>query len=263
VTRRAARFLTRLYPTGWRARYGEEFQTFLESRRVLFREILNILGSALSERLAGFLTIVLYACPATVAAGGAIYLTASGAPVVQAFEAHRALWLCWAIIEASALAIAAAGVVAVAPAVFRILRKPSRKVLWELAWVVGAGLLLVMWLSLMWLADDADNERSAVAMFMAFGLGMFAESVARFLKYVIAHSDLSQSLGRAKLAVLAMAESILVVTVTAGGCGLLSKPSAHGLPLWPYVFWIVVASSLVFSAAPGIRSARRLRSDAQ
>jgi hypothetical protein len=81
VTRRAARFLTRLYPPRWRARYGEEFQTFLESRRVLFLEILNILGSALSERLAGFLTIVLYACPAMLAGAGAIYLTASGISV--------------------------------------------------------------------------------------------------------------------------------------------------------------------------------------
>lgn len=52
---RAARFLTRLYPPAWRARFGEEFQTFLESRRVSAWETLNIASRAVAEQVVSHL----------------------------------------------------------------------------------------------------------------------------------------------------------------------------------------------------------------
>jgi hypothetical protein len=82
-------------------------------------------------------------------------------------------------------------------------------------------------------------------------LGTVVQSVADFFKYVIAHSELSQSLGRVKLAVLEMAASIVVVTITAGAWTLFARTY-----LGPYV-WIAVAVGMAFSAAPAIRSARR------
>jgi hypothetical protein len=256
MTRRTARFLTRLYPPAWRARYGEEFQTFLESRRVRPLEVLDAIASALSERLAGSLTIMLYACLATFAAGGALYLTTSGAPLVQIIDTHRALWLGWALIEAGSLALAAAGVVAVTPVLFRTLRKPSREVLWKLVWPVGAGLMLALWLLVVWLTGAAEKGLP-VAWVTLLGLGTFVEKSAGFLRYVIAHSGLPQSLGRAKLATLAMAASIVVTTIMAAGWGLAAN--IYTVFGWgPFVYWSVVLTVLCEAVISGVLSARRL-----
>ena len=46
---RRARLLTRLYPRGWRQRYGKEFQAFLEAERAGLRGSCNIVWSALCE----------------------------------------------------------------------------------------------------------------------------------------------------------------------------------------------------------------------
>jgi hypothetical protein len=43
--------LVRLYPRDWRARYGEEFEALLLENGRGFRVILNVLGSALHERV--------------------------------------------------------------------------------------------------------------------------------------------------------------------------------------------------------------------
>jgi hypothetical protein len=51
VNPRLARLLTRLYPRAWKARYGTEFEAFLESGRGDLRTLANVVCSALSERL--------------------------------------------------------------------------------------------------------------------------------------------------------------------------------------------------------------------
>jgi hypothetical protein len=51
VTPRVARWLVRLYPRDWRARYGKEFEALLEDGSDDFRTIVNVLRSALGERV--------------------------------------------------------------------------------------------------------------------------------------------------------------------------------------------------------------------
>ena len=52
---RLAHFLVRLYPRGWRERYGEEFEELLASRRGKPQDPVNVVLSALRERvIAGF-----------------------------------------------------------------------------------------------------------------------------------------------------------------------------------------------------------------
>lgn len=49
--RRWMRFIARLYPPGWRARYGDEFDALLEDVRPGCRELLNVLRGALAMQL--------------------------------------------------------------------------------------------------------------------------------------------------------------------------------------------------------------------
>jgi hypothetical protein len=51
MNRVAARLLTRLYPRAWRERYGEEFEAFLQDSHGGLRTSVNVLWSALSERI--------------------------------------------------------------------------------------------------------------------------------------------------------------------------------------------------------------------
>jgi len=227
VTRRAARFLTRLYPPRWRVRYGEEFQTFLESRRVRPVDVLTTIGSALSERAAGSLTTLLYACLAIIAPGGAWHMTTSGAPLARIIETHRAFWLSWAMIEAGSLAALAAGAVAVAPVLSRILRDRRRDVVRKLVWPVAAGLLLVLILVPCAILPgwESPEARAAPALVV---VGVFVDQAALFLTYVIAHSKLSRSLGRVKRSVLAMASWIVVASIIAGAWGSTIHSSPRG-----------------------------------
>jgi hypothetical protein len=103
VTRRSARFLTRLYPPAWRARFAAEFQTFLESRRVSPRETLDIAGRAVMERVsegwqAALLVTAFLGIP-MFAGCCALYLGAGR------HAAWPVLWLCWGAIEAAAVAV--------------------------------------------------------------------------------------------------------------------------------------------------------------
>jgi len=52
MTAGLARWLVRLYPRDWRARYGEEFEALLQDSSGGFRVSVNVLWSALSERVA-------------------------------------------------------------------------------------------------------------------------------------------------------------------------------------------------------------------
>ena len=52
MTARLARWLVRLYPRDWRERYGEEFEALLQDGSGGFRSLVNVLWSALCERVA-------------------------------------------------------------------------------------------------------------------------------------------------------------------------------------------------------------------
>jgi hypothetical protein len=51
MKRAVAHLLTRLYPRGWRERYGEEFEALLQDGRGDLRTSANVLWSALRERI--------------------------------------------------------------------------------------------------------------------------------------------------------------------------------------------------------------------
>jgi hypothetical protein len=102
VSPRGARFLTRLYPATWRARYAAEFQTFLQSRHISALEALSIAGFALAERtrekwqtekpVIPFVSVV------AVTSSVSYYLGLSQAR-------HPALWFCWAAAVLTAAAV--------------------------------------------------------------------------------------------------------------------------------------------------------------
>ncbi len=284
MTRRAARFLTGLYPSEWRARYGEEFQTFLESRRVSPAEALKTVASALSERfleanivinLQRSLTIMGYACLATIAAGGALYLAVDDTSLAHAIQTHRALWVCWAVIEAGSLALLAAGIAIAAPVLFAILRERRLDMLRRIALPLGAAAILLLWIAgvfacthwppLPWTVFNPPGApprqiRWILAAVTLALLGWLFESAAAALKHVIAHCEFSQSVGRIKLAMLALAASILVMTIMAAGWGLLANYYTRDafVGAGTYVYWSVVLSVLLAASASAIQSARRL-----
>ncbi len=52
MTARLARWLVSLYPHGWRARYGEEFEALLQDGPAGLPALVNVLWSALRQRVA-------------------------------------------------------------------------------------------------------------------------------------------------------------------------------------------------------------------
>jgi hypothetical protein len=68
MTPRLARWLVRLYPRDWRERYGEEFDALLQDGSGGFRAVVNVLRSALSERVvpAATLGVVMHQYPNSV-----------------------------------------------------------------------------------------------------------------------------------------------------------------------------------------------------
>ncbi len=57
MTPRFARWLVRLYPLDWRERYGEEFEALLQDGPGGFRALVNVLCSALRERIVTPMTL--------------------------------------------------------------------------------------------------------------------------------------------------------------------------------------------------------------
>src|SRR5579872_6204890 len=93
------RRLTGLYPLEWRSRYGEEFQSFLETHPSNLRTILNVIGWAVYERLLSLrkskmdrrqlsLTSMLYAYLGAIAAGINFYWTVDDTPLAVAMHNH-------------------------------------------------------------------------------------------------------------------------------------------------------------------------------
>jgi hypothetical protein len=57
MTPRFARWLVRLYPRDWRERYAEEFEALLQESPGEFRALVNVLCSALRERVVTPITL--------------------------------------------------------------------------------------------------------------------------------------------------------------------------------------------------------------
>ena len=83
------RALTGLYPRGWRARYGEEFEAFLETQRLTPMMVIDVVLGALDARLHGDRTISDAALPWRTPRGLVVAL----ASLVVVDVALRVFWL--------------------------------------------------------------------------------------------------------------------------------------------------------------------------
>jgi len=130
---RVVKLLIRLYPSGWRARYGEEFRTLLDEQPATLGGLTNIIICSFYERarllkvnlvkeVKSSITLILFAGMATLAAGANFYFTVDDAPLAAAIQAHTPLAACWLVMAAgSVLAIAGLAVACV-------------PVLWSMVW---------------------------------------------------------------------------------------------------------------------------------
>jgi hypothetical protein len=94
--------LVSLYPQEWRTRYGEEFQSFLETHPSNLRAVLNVIGGAMHERVLSSgrfkmdrrqnsLALMLYAYLGAIVAGINFYWTVDDTPLAAAMHNYSAL----------------------------------------------------------------------------------------------------------------------------------------------------------------------------
>ncbi len=104
MNRHLAKFLTRLYPPDWRARYGAEFQTFLESRTVPVKEIFNVVSRAAIEHVLEDLRYAPILIVFALALTGSLYL-GIGHTLGDGLSHYPALSCAWLTLEAASLGL--------------------------------------------------------------------------------------------------------------------------------------------------------------
>jgi hypothetical protein len=162
MNKRIAHSLTGLYPRAWRARYGVEFQAFLESCPSNVRALCDVVGWAIYERLCyvgGFnmspaqrsLALMAYAWLAAVAAGANFYWTVADTPMATVMHSRPALFAIWKLIRVGALLAFAAVVVVGLPASAAVARAalPARRwgVVGRLAVPLIAAVVTLLWMA--------------------------------------------------------------------------------------------------------------------
>jgi hypothetical protein len=116
---RLVRQLVNFYPQEWRTRYGEEFQSFLETHPANLQTVLNIIGGAMHERVLSLrrfkmdrrqnsLTLMLYASLGALAAGINFYWTVDDTPLAATMHNYSALFTSWNLVRAGSLLALAA-----------------------------------------------------------------------------------------------------------------------------------------------------------
>ncbi len=264
MNRRTAGWLIRLYPPAWRARYGEEFFAFLEARSVMSRELPNVVGCALYERVRWFgvykmsqlqysLVLMVYAYLAAIAAGVNLYWTVDDTPLVDAMRAHPALFACWNLVAAGSLVALAAVVALALPALWAMIRfarmTRRRDILARLAFPPCAAALILTWIiavtmktgwaPLFWdvMGQPAARWALSSVTLMLFVVGILGSAIS--LRQAIQRSALSEQqlklFGRAvwirplplaKIPALVLAGSIVMMVVGVTGWGLLADQYA-------------------------------------
>jgi len=259
-----AGWLIRLYPPAWRARYGEEFLAFLEARSVTSRELPNVVGCALYERVRWFgvykmsqlqysLVLMVYAYLAAIAAGVNLYWTVDDTPLVDAIRAHPALFACWNLVAAGSLVALAAVVALALPALWAMIRfarmTRRRDILARLAFPPCAAALILTWIiavtmktgwaPLFWdvMGQPAARWALSSVTLMLFVVGILGSAIS--LRQAIQRSALSEQqlklFGRAvwirplplaKIPALVLAGSIVMMVVGVTGWGLLADQYA-------------------------------------
>lgn len=121
MNRRVARYLTALYPQGWRQRYQSEFAALLEDHPSNMRSMVNVAAWAIYERFRSLgdmtmdarqnsLTFATFAGLAAFAAGVNFYWTVDDTPLAAAMHNHGALLSSWTLVQAGALALVMAAI---------------------------------------------------------------------------------------------------------------------------------------------------------
>ncbi len=121
--------LMRLYPAWWRQRYAAEFSAFLRERKGSALDVLNIIGSAMRERMfhkgkgdinkseqsSGRFVLAFIAM---LAGGINLVMTVDDSPLIDTMRASTGMSLAWNLLAATAL-LSAAGML---PTIFRLYR---------------------------------------------------------------------------------------------------------------------------------------------
>jgi hypothetical protein len=153
--------LVSLYPQEWRTRYGEEFQSFLETHPSNLRAVLNVIGGAMHERVLSSgrfkmdrrqnsLALMLYAYLGAIVAGINFYWTVDDTPLAAAMHNYSALFTSWNLVRAgSLLALAAFAAVGI-PVFLTIVRTTFAAQRWDvvcrLAVLPCAALVTLAWM---------------------------------------------------------------------------------------------------------------------
>ncbi len=155
-------WLSSLYPAAWKTRYREEFQALLEQQNLTILVVLNVIGSAIRERIypAGVpqmtrhqhtLTSIAFAWLLAVAAGLNFYGTVDDTLFIKLMYAHQLLNLSWLLIEIGSVVGLAMVVAGMSPAVWQIVRHAWRERRWRtlqrLAFAPFSGFVLLLWMS--------------------------------------------------------------------------------------------------------------------
>jgi len=154
--------LVSLYPQEWRTRYGEEFQSFLETYPSNIRTILNVIGGALHERLLSLgsftmdrrqnsLAWMLYAYLSAVAAGINFYWSVADTPLAAAMHSRPGLFTSWNLVRGGSLLAAVAVAMVALPVLVTILRTALSNRRWDVVYRLAvppcAALVTLAWMA--------------------------------------------------------------------------------------------------------------------
>ncbi|HET9305445.1 MAG TPA: hypothetical protein VFO46_05400 [Candidatus Sulfotelmatobacter sp.] len=159
---RLASQLVGLYPQKWRTRYGEEFQTFLETYPSHVQTILNVIGGALYERVLSLgrltmdrrqssLALMLYAYLSAVAGSINFYWSVADTPLGAAMHSHPWLFTSWNLVRGGSLLAAVAVAMVGSPVSVTILRTALSNRRWDVLYRLAvppfAALVILAWMA--------------------------------------------------------------------------------------------------------------------
>lgn len=158
---RLARRLAGLYPPEWQSRYGEEFQSFLETHPSNLGTIFDVVGGAMRERVLSLgrfkmdrrqhsLVWMLYAYLAAIAAGINFYWTVDDTPLAKAIGNQSQLFGSWTMVGVgSVLALAAVAMIGI-PVLMTMIRKAFASRRWGVLHLVAvppcAAFVTIAWM---------------------------------------------------------------------------------------------------------------------
>jgi len=159
-----------LYPQEWRTRYGGEFQSFLEDHPSDFGTILNVIGSAMYERVLSLgrfkmdrrehsLALMLYAYLGAIAAGVNFYWTVADTPLAAAVHSRPGLFTSWNLVRGGSLLAAVAVAMVGLPVLVTILRTALLNNRWDVVYRLAVPPCAAL-VTLAWMAAAASANSS-------------------------------------------------------------------------------------------------------